>query len=445
MKIPLKTLSLVLVLLMLHAGFAQSVDWRKYEGTELRILLVSHPFVGSLTPLLPEFEAATGIEVTVEELAEQPASEKLLADLSSGTGTYDVFMTSPISNWQYAIAGWLEPLDDYLSNPSLTEASYDVEDFTPGVWAAGRWNLQLMSGIGEGPLWAVPINFESYLLAYRPSVLEANGVAVPTTYEELLEVAPQLVSTEENIYGVITRFDKYWDLPYLTFGTMLASYGVEMIDEEGNLGICSPASIAATEDFIQLIQTASPSGAGTFTWYEALQGFASGQYAMSFNEADLFAPVYEDPDQSAISDDVGYAPTPLGPDGERAASAWIWQLSINSASSNKEAAWLFLQWVTSKEIMIATHLAGNMNPVRQSAWDDPQVAEMVEAWGETPGQYLETVQTMSEVAGINFPPHPELTRALDTWAGAIQQSYFEGGNVEENLCAAEEDIARMLR
>ena len=23
------------------------------------------------------------------------------------------------------------------------------------------------------------------------------------------------------MYGLITRFDKYWDLPYLTFGTML--------------------------------------------------------------------------------------------------------------------------------------------------------------------------------------------------------------------------------
>ncbi len=445
MKTPFKALSLVLLVLLFSVGLTQSVDWQKYEGAELTILLVSHPFVGSLTPLLPEFEAATGIKVNVEELAEQPASEKLLADLSSGTGTYDVFMTSPLSNWQYAIAGWLEPLDDYLSNPSLTEASYDVEDFAPGIWAAGRWNLQPMGGVGEGPLWAVPINFESYLLAYRPSILKANGLEVPTTYEELLEVAPKLVDADANRYGVITRFDKFWDLPYLTFGTMLASYGVEMIDEEGNLGICTPASIAATKDFIQLIQTASPSGAATFTWYEALQGFASGQYAMSFNEADLFAPVYEDPEQSAISDDVGYAPTPLGPDGKRAASAWIWQLSMNSASSNKEAAWLFMQWVTSKDTLIATHLGGNMNPVRQSAWADPQVAAMVEAWGETPGQYREVIQTMSEVAGIHFPPHPELTRMLDTWAGAIQQSYFEGGNVEANLCAAEQDIARMLR
>jgi multiple sugar transport system substrate-binding protein len=217
-----------------------------------------------------------------------------------------------------------------------------------------------------------------------------------------------------------------------------------MIDEEGNLGICTPESIAATEDFIKLISDASPEEAGTFTWYEALQGFSSGQYALSLDEADLFAPVYEDPEQSEISDDVGYAPAPLGPDGTRAAGAWIWQMSTNGASENKTAAWLFLQWLTSKETMIKTHLAGNMNPVRQSAWIDPEVAAMVDEWGETPGQYREVVQEMSEVAAIRFPPHPELTRMLDRWAEAIQQSYFEGGNVEANLCAAQEEIAAML-
>jgi multiple sugar transport system substrate-binding protein len=439
-------LLLILILLTLQSVEAQDteIDWQQFEGAEITALLVSHPFVDSLEPLLPEFEELTGITVTTEVLAEVPAFEKLLSDLSSGTGTYDVFMTSPLNNWQYATAGWVEPLDDYIANLDLTSPVYDVEDFAPGIWGAGRWNLEPMSGIGEGPVWAVPINFETYLLAYRPSIFEEMGLEVPTTYEELLEVAPQLMSPDDNIYGIITRFDKYWDLPYLTFGTMLSSYGVEMIDANGNLGICSPESVAATEDFIQLITEASPEGAGAFTWYEALQGFASGQYALSVFEADLFAPVYEDPEQSEVSDDVGYAPTPLGPDGERSASAWIWQMSMNSASDNKGASWLFLQWLTSKETMVQTHLAGNMNPVRQSAWEDSDVAAMVESWGAYPGQYRETVQTMAQVAAIRFPPHPELTRMLDRWAEAIQQSYFDGGNIEENLCAAQEEIAAIL-
>jgi multiple sugar transport system substrate-binding protein len=103
-----------------------------------------------------------------------------------------------------------------------------------------------------------------------------------------------------------------------------------------------------------------------------------------------------------------------------------------------------LQWLTSKETMIKTHLGGNMNPVRQSAWEDPEFAALVEDWGETPGQYREVAEEMAEVAAVRFPPHPELTRMLDRWAEAIQQSYFDNGNVEQNLCAAQSDIERML-
>ncbi|MCB1495628.1 MAG: sugar ABC transporter substrate-binding protein [Bauldia sp.] len=417
------------------------------SGSKINLLLISHPFVDSLKPLLPEFTAKTGIEVTFEELAEQPGFEKLLADLSSGTGTYDAFMTSPLNNWQYATAGWLEALDGFIDNPALTDAeAYDIGDFAPGILASGRWTREPMKGIGEGSLWGLPINFETYQLAYRPSILKELGLEVPQTYADLLAMAPKLKAEGPNgaIYGIITRFDKYWDLPYLTFGTMLQSYGVEMVDEEGNLQICSPESIAATTDFVELIRTASPEGAGAFTWDQAMQGFASGQYIISLDEANLFAPVYEDPSQSAISDDVGYAPTPLGPDGKRSAGAWVWSMSMNSASKNKDAAWLFLEWLTSKETMIKTHLGGNMNPVRASAWANPDVAALVESWGEHPGQYREVAEEMAKVAGVNFPPHPELTRMLDRWAEAIQQSYFDNGNVEENLCAAQADVARML-
>jgi multiple sugar transport system substrate-binding protein len=422
------------------AGF----DWRQNEGSEVSILFVSHPFVDSIEPLLPQFEDLTGITVNLESLAEVQANEKLLADLSTGSGVYDVFMSSPLQNWQYATAGWLEPLDSFASDANLTDIEgWAIDDFFPGILGANRWTGVDLEGIGEGDLWGLPINFETYLLAYRPSVFEAKGLEVPETYQDLIAVAEQLNDGSGSQFGIVTRFDKFWDLPYLTFGTMLASYGATLINDDGSLGVCSAESVAATEDFISIISAGSPEGAGAYTWYESLQGFSSGQYALSFNEADLFAPTYQDPEQSEVSDDVGYALTPEGPAG-RASGAWIWSVSMSASSQNKTSAWLFLQWLTSPDTMIQTHLGGNMNPVRASAWEDPDVAALVETWGAYPGNYREVVSEMGQVAQILYPPHAELTRALDRWAEAIQQSYFEGGNVEANLCAAQEDIANIL-
>lgn len=450
----LTSLLLVFVLVFTLAGCGKNSESGAQtggaSGEEINLLLVSHTFVDALTPLIPEFEENTGIKVKYEVLAEGPAFEKLLADLSSGTGNYDLFMTSPINNWQYIAAGWVEPLDDYINDPAKTPAEWDVDDFVPGILNSGRWNGENLGGVGEGQLWALPVNYESYMLAYRPSLLKKYNLEVPETYEELaamVEELSQMDLTDENgqkIYPIVTRFDKYWDLTYLTFGTMLQSYGVELIDENGQIGIASPESIEATELFVKMIQEGSPEGAGLFTWYEALQGFASGQYLFSLNEADGFASTYENESQSQIADDVGYALTPLGPDGKRSASIWVWSMAMNAASKNKGAAWKFLQWVTSRDTMIKTHLAGNMNPVRASAWEDPEVAAMVNSWGETEGQYLSVVQEMAEVANLQLPAHPEITRVLDIWAEAVQQAYYGADTVENALKKAAAEIENVL-
>jgi multiple sugar transport system substrate-binding protein len=418
----------------------------------LNLLFVSHTFVDAITPLIADFEAQTGIKVNVETLAEGPAFEKLLADLSSGTGTYDLFMTSPINNWQYVTGGWVEPLDAYIADKAKTAAGWDYDDFVPGLVNACRWTGTPMSGVGEGTLWALPINYESYMLSYRPSILKKYNLSVPTTYEELAGQITRLKNlgslsnnSGQAIYPIVTRFDKYWDLTYLTFGTMLQTYGVELVDAGGNVAIDSPQSVRATELFIKMIQEGSPSGAGLFTWYEALQGFASGQYLYSFNEADGFASTYENPEQSQVSDDVGYALTPLGPDGRRSASMGVWAMSINSASKHKDAAWKFLQWATSGEILNKTHLAGNMNPVRKSAWDDPEVSAMVKGWGETEGQYLDVMKKMAEVAEPRLPAHPEITRILDIWAEAVQNAYFGQARVEDALKVSADEIRAILK
>ena len=119
-------------------------------------------------------------------------------------------------------------------------------------------------------------------------------------------------------------------------------------------------------------------------------------------------------------------------------------MSINAASSKKEAAWLFLSWVTSKDIMIRSHLGGNMNPVRKSASANNDVAALVNSWGEYPGQYVEVTSIMGEVAAVRFPPHPELTRMLDRWAQAVQEVYYGKADAKEALCNAESDIRPML-
>jgi multiple sugar transport system substrate-binding protein len=452
----LRKINLLVVLMIISLCFVlfsstilaeDKVDWKQASGSEIKLLFVSHPFVESIKPLIPQFEEKTGIKVDLEVLSEGTAFDKLLMDLQSKSGTYDIFMTDPLHIWQYAPNQWIEPLDEYVNNPELTnEENYKLDDFSPGLLNAGKWNRKLLEGVGKGSLWALPINYESYITAYRSDIFEKHNIEPPEYYTDVLDIAKELKPKleKENNHVLTTRFERYWDLTFLTYGTMVLSYEENFINENGKINISSPKVVEATELYIEILKNGAPDGIVGNSWYDSMQQFSSGNYAMAFNEADLFAPTYENPEQSSVVGKVGYALPPKAPNDNRKASIWLWQLAMNSASKNKNASWLFLNWATSPSTMVETHLRGNMNPVRISAWDNPELKDQVQSWGESPGQYRKVqIEMLENVAGLYFPPHPELTRILEHWASAVQKSYFEG-NTKENLENAQKEINNMM-
>ena len=181
------------------------INWRQFEGQKLTIGLNKHPYTESLLPLIPEFEALTGIKVEYLILPENEYFAKLMADLSQQRGEFTVIMTGAMRNWAYVTPGWMVPLDQFLNDPKLTDkAWYKPEDFFPGLIAANRWNGKIGGGTGEGPLWSIPVMSESYILAYRKDIFDQYKIKVPTTYEEMAEAA-RLVKKNAGIDGIMSR------------------------------------------------------------------------------------------------------------------------------------------------------------------------------------------------------------------------------------------------
>src|SRR5258707_1703498 len=168
------------------------INWRQAEGQSLTIGLNKHPFTESLLPLIPEFRSLTGIDVEYLILPEAEYFTRLVADLSQQRGEFSVIMTGPMRNWQYVPPNWILALDDFLNNPKLTDPGwYKLEDFHAALIAANRWNGKTGSGVGEGPLYSIPVLEESYILAYRKDVFDQHNIKVPTTIEEMAEAARQ--------------------------------------------------------------------------------------------------------------------------------------------------------------------------------------------------------------------------------------------------------------
>lgn len=405
----------------------ESFDWRNYEGEELNLLMSEHPLSNALENNLAEFEEKTGISVNLETLTESDYMVKILTELQSGAGSYDVFMTSQPMNYQYAAAGWVEDLQPWVDDPKQTAPDYDFEDFFPALIEAERWDKTDFGGAGEGELWAIPANEEGYALFYRADILEANGIEVPQTIDELVAAAEQLDGTEfdgKTISGFVSRGDKTY--PTLNpFSTFAGAYGVKDITD-GKATVNSPEGVEATTKWVELMQYA-PDAASTYTWYEAQQDFLAGNAAF-YIDADHMAPDFEK-EGSAIAGKVGYALPPEGPEG-RSSSLWLWSLGMNAASEHKGAAWQFIQWATSKELLTKAIAEGNMNPTRISVADSPEMAAATESWGDYNQVWKEI---LADHAAWQYSPSATWTEVGDIWATAIQSAIIGQSSVEDAL------------
>ena len=151
-------------------------DWRAYEGTELNVLFSEHTYADAVKAKLNDFQDLTGIKVNLTTMPESNYYEKLNVELASKSGSIDVFMTGAYQAWEYATAGYMEPLEGYIENSSLTSADYDYDDFIDGVIDALKWDCVPGHAVGTGSQWALPMGWEINILTYNKQILTTTSL-----------------------------------------------------------------------------------------------------------------------------------------------------------------------------------------------------------------------------------------------------------------------------
>ena len=402
------------------------IDWRQAAGKSLTIAMNKHPFTESLLPLISQFKDLTGIAVDYLILPKDQYFPRLAADLSSQQGQFPVIMTGPMRNWEFVSADWIVPLDDFLTNPKLTDPSwYKIEDFYPALIAANRWDGKIGGGVGKGSLYSIPVMEESYILAYRKDIFDQYHIEVPTTFEGMAEAARQ-VRKNAGIAGIVARGTPTIASLGTGFLSGLKSYTNDQwseLTDKMQADLADPRSVKYTEMWVDMIRESGPPNWASMQWYDAKDAFASGQAGM-IADCDFFAAGYEDPATSKIAGKVGYALLPAGSEGKTYSGLWTWALGVNKAAKDKNAAWLFVQWATSPRTLLeATVSHRNYNPSRTSIAKDPRVQKAMGSWGN--GTYVKIVEKNLETARVAWVPEPLRARLGDTWARALHAIYFK--------------------
>ncbi len=422
------------------------IDWRQAAGQSLTIGLNKHPFTESLLPLIPQFKSLTGISVDYLILPEDEYFTKLAADLSQQRGEFSVIMTGPMRNWEYVSADWILPLDGFLNNPKLTDLGwFKLDDFYPALIAANRWNGKIGGGVGQGPLYSIPVIEESYILAYRKDIFDQYHIKVPTTIEEMAEAA-RLVKKNAGIPGIVARGTPSVASMGTGFISGLKSYTDGQwseLDDKLHANLADPRSVKFTEAWVDMVRESGPPNWANMQWYDAMAAFAAGQAGMIV-DADFFAATYEDPGKSKVAGKVGYALIPAGPGGKPYSGLWTWALGISKATKNKEAAWLFVEWATSQRTLLnATVDYRNYDPSRASIMNDPRVQKTMGAWGG--GSYVKIVAKNLETARVAWVPEPARVRLGDIWARALQEIYFKRKSAADALKDASTQVDKVLK
>jgi len=392
------------------------VDWKQFNGQNINVLLSRHPWQEAIEPLIPDFESLTGIKVNLRILPEQQFLTKVPADLTAGTFQFDVFMTQISQAPMFASRKWLTPIDVYLNDAKLTDPDwYDWDkDIFPSAQEAAT--------IGNTPFSNLPITTESQVLIYRTDILKDNGIEIPKTFDEVIEAA-KTINEKTNIKGITVRGGAalWWPL----FG-VIKSYGGNFFDTNFNPALADPNTIAGVKAYVELARLA-PQGVTNYDWDEINTAMLSGQAAM-FIDSSVVYPRLKDQDLSTISDKIGIAPFPSGPSGSRANSHY-WTISMAHNAGNKEAAWLFMQWATSRPIQKALALKGVLAP-RNSAWQGDEISN---ALGQ---EFIDGVRTSLLTASL-YPVHENFLELVDALRQNVQDAMTGSKSVDQAMLDAQ--------
>lgn len=389
---------------------------------------------GEETPLLAQFEEKHGIDIIFEALPEDTARQKTMLDFSSHTGQYDVITSGAYSMATYASAGYLEPLDDWMANKADPEY-FSMDDYLPGSLEGASY---------EGKVYSLPLYTFGAALVYNKALFEEHGVKVPETIAELEEAAEKLTLDTDgdgkiDVYGITMRARR-GEEPTIDSTGMSWAFGGTWFEGNAHTGdairankarptVNSPEFIAGYEEYAKLLQNWGPPESANWGWEECMGALAQGKAAMHLAAASAYW--FTRQTATINPEDIGIAPSPMGPGGHRMMNFFDMALSLNADSKHKDEAWLALQFITSNQVQAAQAEAGItaiprvsliMSDALKAKYPEEDLQVVLDALKEAEPEYMPKIAEYVELCDILGTAASEVVAGTKTAEEALNEA-----------------------
>ena len=319
---------------------------------ELTIFWAEWDPANYLQELVNDYEAETGVLVTVETTPWSDFQTKAFTEFNARGSAYDLIVGD---------SQWLGAASEGGHYVDLTE--FFPEHALGDVMAPATVKYYAEYPGNSGKYWAVPAEGDAVGWSYRkdwfedPAEMEAfeaeygYPLAPPETWAQLLDIAAFFHRPDEDRYGVAIYTDNSYDAMVMGVENAIFSYGgdlgnYETYEVEGILN--SEQNIRALEDYKTLYGYTPPGWSKTF-FVENNQAITEGLAAMSMNYFAFF-PALLNPATNPHAANTGFFANPAGPDGDQHAALGGQGISIVSYSENIDEAYAFLEWFIQPEV-----------------------------------------------------------------------------------------------
>jgi sorbitol/mannitol transport system substrate-binding protein len=377
------------------------------HGVALRVAIVANPQMADVETLTTLFDKQNpGVKVNFVTLPENESRAKITASVSTKSNEFDVVMISNYETPLWASYKWLTDLQPYIART----AGYDVQDFIPSI----RKSLS-----SSGDMYAVPFYGESSFLMYRKDLFAQAGLTMPArpTWSQVASFAQRLSDKKKGIAGICLRGGSGWGQVLAPLDTVINTFGGRWFDPSWHAQLTSAPFTNAVSFYVNLVTKYGEPGPGLAGFSQCATDYTQGKAAMWY-DATSAAGTIESPKTSTVVGKTGYVPAPVASSTSRP-SGWLytWSLGIPVTSPNKDAAWRFVAWATSKGYIqtVGQKLGWASLPPgsRLSTYATPQYQQAAKAFAQPTLQAIETADPQHPTAqpvpyiGVQFLDIPE--------------------------------------
>jgi ABC-type glycerol-3-phosphate transport system substrate-binding protein len=292
---------------------------------DLKILLWSH-FVPShdewFRPFAQAWGKQVGVNVTVDHIDNAQIPTRIAAEIQAKQGHDVIQYIAPLSQFEPSVLD-LKDITDEASNRWGQQLDLCKQSsFNP---ATGRY-------YAYSPGW-VPDPGD-----FRRSLWEGVGLANgPTTWDELLEGGSEIKQSKGTQLGIgmSQEIDSN-----MAGRALLWSFGASVQDENEQVVINSPETVAAVEFMNKLFKGAMTDE--VFSWNAASnnQGLIAGKLSYILNSISAWRTAQgANPE---VADDIHFTPALRGPEDARAAQHVLYNWIVPKHAANPDAAKEFL-------------------------------------------------------------------------------------------------------